>query len=135
MSTKIFVNLPVKDLARSIGFFNALGYAANPKFTDEKAGCLVISDSIFAMLLTEPFFKSFTDKEIPDTAATAQTILALGVDSRAEVDSLVDKAVAAGAVEPREATDEGGFMYGRTFADLDGHLWEVIWMDPAAAQG
>ncbi|MFF2043566.1 VOC family protein [Kitasatospora sp. NPDC058170] len=115
-------------------FFTELGYTFNPKFTDDNAGCLVISDSIFAMLLVEPYFKSFTGLAIPDTTTSAQAILALALDSRAEVDELVGKALAAGATEPREATDEG-FMYGRSFADLDGHLWEGFWMDPAAAQG
>ncbi|MGV9270938.1 VOC family protein [Kitasatospora sp. NPDC003701] len=134
MSTKIFVNLPVKDLAESIAFFSRLGFTGDARFTDDEAGCVVIGDSIFAMLLTEPFFKSFTGMEIPDTATGAQTVLALGVDSREEVDELLEKAVAAGATVPREATDEG-FLYGRGFADLDGHLWEVFWMDPAAAQG
>ncbi|MFJ9948700.1 VOC family protein [Kitasatospora sp. NPDC091207] len=134
MSTKIFVNLPVKDLAKSIAFFSRLGYTVDSRFTDDNAGCLVISDSIFAMLLTESSFKAFTEKEIPDTTTSAQAILALGLDSRAEVDELVAKAVAAGATEPRGATDEG-FLYGRSFADLDGHLWEAFWMDPAALQG
>ncbi|MGW6916212.1 VOC family protein [Kitasatospora sp. NPDC054939] len=132
MSTKIFVNLPVKDLARSTEFFTALGYSFSPKFTDENATCLVISDTVYAMLLVEPYFTSFTKKEIPDTSTSAQAILALSAESRQEVDALVDKAVAAGA-KGREPMDEG-FMYGRGFEDLDGHLWEVFWMDPSAAE-
>ncbi|MGW4891495.1 VOC family protein [Kitasatospora sp. NPDC004240] len=132
MPSKIFVNLPVKDLDRAVTFFTALGYTVNPKFTDENAACLVISDDIYAMLLVEPFFTSFTKKGIPDTRTHAQAIIALSADSRAEVDELVDKAVAAGARDVPQPSEED-FMYGRGFEDLDGHLWEVFWMDEAAA--
>src|SRR2546425_12848197 len=120
MATQIFVNLPVKDLARSIEFFTSLGYTFNKQFTDEKAGCLVISDNIFAMLLMEPFFKSFTDREICDTSKANEALIALSVESRKDVDILVDKAVKAGAKEPKPAQDHG-FMYSRGFQDLDGH--------------
>ncbi|GAA0688684.1 VOC family protein [Kitasatospora atroaurantiaca] len=134
MATKIFVNLPVKDLARSIEFFTKLGFTFNQQFTDENAGCLVIGDDIFAMLLVEPFFKNFTKKEIADATTSTEAIVALGVESRQRVDELVDKAFAAGA-RPSNETSDQGFMYGRSFQDLDGHLWEVLYMDPAAVQG
>lgn len=130
MSTKIFVNLPVKDLERSRAFFSALGYSFNEQFTDENATCLVISDDIFAMLLVEPFFKTFTTKEVADTSSSAEAIIALSADSRAAVDELADRALAAGGKPSMEPSDMG-FMYGRSFQDPDGHLWEVIWMDPA----
>ena len=133
MSTKIFVNLPVKDLRKSIDFFTALGFSFNPQFTDENAGCLVISDDIYAMLLVESFFKSFTKKDIADATKTTEAIVALGVESRERVDELVDKALAAGGL-PSNDTNDQGFMYGRSFQDPDGHLWEVFYMDPAAVQ-
>ncbi len=131
MATQIFVNLPVKDLNKSVEFFRKLGYTFNPQFTDENATCMIISDSIYVMLLVEPFFKSFTKKEIPDTTQNAQVILALSADSREGVDELVNKAVAAGATTPNEKQDQG-FMYGWGYQDLDGHLWEVMYMDPNA---
>lgn len=133
MSTLIFVNLPVKDLERSKRFFTALGYSFNPQFTDENAGCLVISDTIYAMLLKEPFFKTFTKKEIADSTKTTEAIVALGVESRERVDELVDKALAAGG-QSSMGTNDQGFMYGRSFQDPEGHLWEVFWMDPSAVQ-
>ncbi|MBW5481765.1 VOC family protein [Streptomyces bambusae] len=132
--TMIFVNLPVKDLDASKAFWNRLGYSFNPQFTDDTAASLVISDTIFAMLLTEAKFKEFTHKAIADTATTTEALLCLSADSRAAVDALVDKALAAGGTEPRGAMDYGT-MYGRTFEDLDGHTWEIMWMDPAAVQG
>lgn len=131
MSTKIFVNLPVKDLERSKAFFAKLGYSFNPQFTDDKAACMVISEDIYTMLLTEPFFKTFTHKDIADAAKTTEVLVALSADSRGKVDDMLRKALAAGAKEPREP-QEYGFMYGRSFEDLDGHIWEVIWMDPKA---
>jgi predicted lactoylglutathione lyase len=134
MATSIFVNLPVKDLQRSISFFTSLGYSFNPQFTDEKAGCLVISDTIYAMLLQNDFFKSFTDQEIADTSKVNEVILALTANSREEVDAMLDKALKAGATEPRPAQDYG-FMYNRTFNDPDGHKWEIVYMDPSAIQG
>ena len=119
------------DLGKSIDFFTELGFSFNPQFTDENAGCLVISDDIYAMLLTEPFFKSFTKKDIVDATKGTEAILALGVDSRKRVDELVDKALTAGGLPANETNDQR-FMNGRSFQDLDGHLWEVLYMDPAA---
>jgi uncharacterized protein len=127
-STKIFINLPVKDLHRSIDFFTELGFTFDKRFTDDKAACLVISDDIYAMLLTEPFFKSFTSKEIADSNQSTEAILALGVQSRERVDELVDKALAAGG-SPAGDTQDQGFMYGRSFQDPDAHNWEVIYTD------
>ncbi|MFW6721650.1 VOC family protein [Streptomyces sp. MAR4 CNY-716] len=132
MPHKIFVNLPVKDLDRSMAFFTALGYRFDENFTDENATCLVITDDIYAMLLTEPFFKGFTKKEIADTATSTEAILALSVDTREAVDEIVDKALASGGGVANEPNDQG-FMYGRSFLDPDGHQWEIFWMDPAAA--
>ena len=133
MSTKIFVNLPVKDLERSKQFFTALGYSINPQFTDENAASVVITDDIYAMLLVEPFFQGFTKKDIPDTSRNAEAIIALSADSREEVDRLADKALASGG-QPAYETNDQGFMYGRSFQDPDGHLWEVFWMDPSAME-
>lgn len=133
MATMIFVNLPVKDLEKSKDFFTQLGYSFNPQFTDDKAACLVISDTIFAMLLTEEYFKSFSNQEIADTSKVNEVILALSAESKEQLITLVDKAVKAGATEPKPATDYG-FMYSRTFNDLDGHRWEIVYMDPNAAQ-
>ena len=131
MSTQIVVNLPVRDLPASKAFFNALGYATNPSFTNDEAACLVISDSIYVMLLVEPFFQGFTRKTICDARTHTEVILCLSADSRSAVDALVDKALAAGGSEPMEAKDYG-FMYQRSFQDLDGHLWEVVHMDEDA---
>lgn len=134
MATKIFVNLPVKDLNKSVAFFTTLGYTFNPQFTDENATCMIISEDIFVMLLVEPYFKGFTKKLIPDTQTNAQAIIALSAESREEVDTLVNLALQAGGTAPNAAQDQG-YMYGHGFQDLDGHLWEVMWMDPAALQG
>ncbi len=132
MATKIFVNLPVKDLQKSMDFFSQLGYTFNKQFTDEKAACMVISEDIYAMLLTEPFFQGFIPgKEITDTAKTKEVLVCLSADSRDAVNDLVDKAIAAGGKQFRNPEDHG-FMYGRSFEDPDGHVWEVMWMDPAA---
>ncbi|MDQ3276963.1 MAG: VOC family protein [Bacteroidota bacterium] len=134
MATQIFVNLPVKDLQRSMDFFTQLGYTFNEQFTNEKAACMVISETIYAMLLTEPFFKGFIlGNEISDTANTKEVLIALSADNRDAVNSLTDKAIAAGGKQFREPEDHG-FMYSRSFEDLDGHVWEVVWMDPAAVQ-
>ncbi|MCX5014044.1 VOC family protein [Streptomyces sp. NBC_00555] len=130
----IFVNLPVKDLDATRAFWEKLGYSFNPQFSDETAASLVISDTIFAMLLTEEKFKQFATKPVADAAKTTEVMVALSADSRAKVDEIVDGALAAGAVEPRPAMDMG-FMYGRAFEDLDHHVWEYVWMDPAAIQG
>jgi len=133
MSTKIFVNLPVKDLNRSMDFFKSLGFTFNPQFTDERAACLVISEDIYFMLLTEKIFKTFMTKEIADTSKTTEVINALFFDSRETVDELADKALKAGARKYREP-DIMDFMYSRSFSDLDGHLWEVGYMDPSHVQ-
>jgi uncharacterized protein len=128
---KIFVNLPVKDLEKSKAFFTRLGFQFNPKFSDDKAACLVLGEDIFSMLLTESYFKTFTRKEIADAARTTEAILALSCESKAKVDELADKALAAGGKAFNETKDLG-FMYNRSFQDPDGHLWELVWMDPAA---
>jgi predicted lactoylglutathione lyase len=133
MSTKIFVNVAVKDLERSKAFFSKLGYAFNPQFTDDTAACMVISDDIFAMLLTEAKFKDFTRKPIADANKTTEVLIALSTESKAKVNDIVDMALKAGAVEARPPMDFG-FMFGRSFHDLDGHIWEIIWMDPSAAR-
>lgn len=134
MSTKIFVNLPVKDLERTKAFFSKLGYTFNKQFTDEKAACMVISEDIFAMLLTEPFFIGFIpNKEIADTSKSKEVLIALSKSSRQQVDELVDKAISAGGKQFREPEDHG-FMYARSFEDPDGHVWEVIWMDAEHVQ-
>lgn len=124
----IFANLPVRDLDASKAFFAALGYRFNPQFTDENAACMVVSDSIFVMLLVEPFFQTFTPHPVSDAHRRTEVITCLSADSRAAVDALVDKALAAGATEPMPARDYG-FMYQRGFQDLDGHLWEIAFMD------
>jgi predicted lactoylglutathione lyase len=131
-SPKIFVNLPVKDLDKSVRFFTALGFEFDPKFTDENATCMIVNDEAFVMLLVERFFKSFTKKEVADSVTHTEAILALSAESRAQVDELAEKALAAGGEPANEPMDEG-FMYGRSFQDLDGHLWEVFHMDPSAA--
>src|SRR5215471_15276811 len=128
MPTKIFVNLPVKDLERSKAFFAKLGYSFNPQFTDERAACMVISEDIYTMLLSEPFFKTFTRKEIADAAKTTEVLVALSAESRGQVDEMLLKALAAGAQEARQPMEHES-MYGRSFEDLDGHIWEVFWMD------
>jgi uncharacterized protein len=134
MPRKIFVNLPVKDLKNSIAFFTALGFTFNPQFTDETATCMIISAEAYAMLLSEPRFKGFTKKAISDTAKATETIIALSADSRAEVDTFADKALASGGTTAMPPVDLG-FMYGRSFYDPDGHHWEIFHMDPAAVPG
>lgn len=130
MSRMIFVNLPVADLDRSKAYFTALGYAINPQFTNENAACLVVSESIYVMLLVHPFFATFTDREIVDARGATEVILALSADSRTEVDDIAEAALAAGGTEPRPSVDHG-FMYQRSIADPDGHVWEYVWMDSA----
>lgn len=131
MSQKIYVNLPVKDLAQSIAFYQALGYSINEKWTDETAACVVISEEIHAMLLTHPRFKDFIPNEICDAKQQTEVLVALSCESREEVDDLVQKAVAAGGNTYNEPQDHG-FMYGHSYQDPDGHIWEVFYMDPAA---
>ncbi|MBL7730955.1 MAG: VOC family protein [Chitinophagaceae bacterium] len=129
MPSKIFVNLPVKDLKRSMDFFTALGFSFNPQFTDDKAACLVINDgSIYVMLLTEPMFKNFTQKEIADATKTTEVLIALDAESREKVDELVAKAVEAGGSLYAQPADHG-WMYQHSFADPDGHQWELCYMD------
>ncbi|WP_461036624.1 VOC family protein [Streptomyces mayteni] len=134
MATKIFVNLPVRDLERSKEFYGRLGYSFHPQFTDERAACLVISEHIFAMLLVEPFFRTFTRKEVVDADTGIESIVSLSAESRAEVDELADRALAAGGRPAMEPMDMEG-MYGRSFLDPDGHQWEVVHMDMSAVQG
>ncbi|MGK5508893.1 VOC family protein [Brevibacillus formosus] len=130
-SKQIFVNLPVKDLNKSIDFFTAIGYEFNPQFTDQNAACLVIGENIFAMLLVEEFFQTFTKKELTDATRSTEVIVALSADSKAEVDEIVNKALAAGATPSNDPVDHG-FMYSWSFQDLDGHLWEFLYMDQGA---
>ncbi|MDT0396043.1 MULTISPECIES: VOC family protein [Streptomyces] len=130
----IFVNLAVDDLEASKRFFTELGYSINAQFSDETAASVVISDTIFAMLLTRPKYAEFTKKELVDATRSSEVLLALSAESREKVDELVDRALAAGGSIAGEPQDHG-FMYGRSFDDLDGHTWEVVWMDPAAVEG
>ena len=132
-SRKLFVNLPVRDLERSKAFFTKLGFEFNPRFTDEKAACMVISDEAFAMLLTEPFFKTFTKRELCDTSTHTEALFTVSCASRAAVDELVQTAIANGGKQADEPQDHG-FMYDWGFYDLDGHGWGVMWMDPSAVQ-
>ena len=129
MTTQIFLNLPVKNLNRSVEFFTKLGYTFNPEFTNESATCMIVGENIFVMLLVEKFFQTFTDKAICDAAKYTEAIVALSCASREEVDILVRKAVAAGGTSPRKPVDHG-FMYSHSYEDLDGHIWEVFYMEP-----
>lgn len=131
MGTKVFLNLPVKDLNKSKEFFAKLGFTFNPQFTDQNAACMVISEDNYAMLLVESFFKTFTKKEIVDAMKSTEVLIALSAENKAKVDEILGKALAAGAKEPRAPQDHG-FMYGRAFEDPDGHNWEIFWMDPKA---
>ena len=133
MSTKIFLNLPVQDVAAAQRFYTGLGYSINPMFTGENSASMVISEHITAMLLAEPHFKEFTTNEIA-AANTTEVIIALSAETRAAVDEVADKALATGGSEPKAPQDHG-FMYVRTFTDPDGHHWELIWMDTAAVSG
>ncbi len=133
MISKILVNLPVQDLDKSMAFFKAIGFSFNPQFTDKTAACMVISDDIYAMLLTHEKVRQFTKKEIADAHKTTEVLTALAVESKAKVHALADKAIKAGAKEPRPLQDYG-FMFARSFEDPDGHIWEVFWMDPAHVQ-
>lgn len=132
MFRQIFVNLPIQDMARSQAFFKALGLSFNQRFTNEHGACLEIGENFYAMLLVQPFFQGFTQKPISDAHQSTEVILALSVDSRAEVEDVIARAVAAGATTPNAPQDHG-FMFQHGFADLDGHQWEVFWMDEAAA--
>ena len=135
MHAQLFVNLPIKDLPRSVDFFGRLGYRFNPKFTDENATCMVLGENLFAMLLVEPYFQTFIKgREVSDAHSATEVLLAVPVESREAVDAMLAKAIAAGASEPRPVQDLG-FMYSRAYADLDGHIWEVFHMSqmPPAA--
>ncbi|RRS04810.1 glyoxalase/bleomycin resistance/extradiol dioxygenase family protein [Aquabacterium soli] len=131
MAQQIFVNLPVKDLERSKAFFAHLGYSFNPQFTSEQAACMVISDTIYAMLLVEPYFQTFTKKPVSDAKKATEVLLCLSCESREHVDTLVAKALEAGGAAPVDKQDHG-FMYGHGFEDLDGHQWELMYMDMSA---
>jgi predicted lactoylglutathione lyase len=132
MSRQIFVNLPIADMERSKKFFGALGFSFNPQFTNEQGACMVVADNIFAMLLVKPFFRTFIDTEIVDAREATEVLVCLSCASREEVDELVRKAVAAGGKPHRQPQDHG-FMYGHGFHDPDGHVWELVHMDPNAA--
>ena len=131
MTTKIFVNLPAKDLNKTIEFFTKLGFKFNPQFTDENATCMIAGEDIFVMLLVEKFFKTFTKKEICDTSKNTEVIVALSVEGREKVDQMINNAIEAGGRESREPQDHG-WMYGRSFEDINGHIWEIIYMDESA---
>jgi len=128
MATKVFMNLAVKDLKKSMDFFKQMGYTFNPQFTDETAACMVISEDIYAMLLTHPKFKQFTSKEISDSTKTTEVMIALSCESKEAVNSTMENALKGGAKEYRDPMDYG-FMFQRTYEDLDGHIWELIYMD------
>jgi uncharacterized protein len=130
----IFVNLPVADVARSTAFYEAVGAVRNPQFSNESAACMVFSETIHAMLLAHDFYRTFTSKEIADTKRTSAALICLSADSRAEVDEVVGRAGAAGGTVDPGSVQDHGFMYGRSFEDPDGHVWEVMWMDVEAAK-
>ncbi|MEU9998397.1 VOC family protein [Streptomyces sp. NPDC050848] len=136
MSQMIFVNLPVKDLETTKAFWGKVGYSFNPTFSDDTTACMIISDTIFAMLLTEPKFQEFTKpgKELVDATRSTEVLLTLSAESREKVDEFADAALAAGGTAAKDPIDFGS-MYGRSFSDPDGHHWEVMWMDPAAIEG
>jgi uncharacterized protein len=130
-SRKLFVNLPVKDLNESVDFFTQLGFSFDPRFTDETATCMIVSEDIFVMLLTHAKFKTFTPKAICDATKSTEVLVCLSSESREKVNEMVRKAVAAGGTTYNEPQDHG-FMYGHGFQDLDGHIWELIYMEPSA---
>ena len=132
MSKLIFVNLPVADLARATAFYESIGAKKNEQFCDATASCMVFSDTIHAMLLTHDKFRQFTPKAIADAKTTSEVLICLSAESRAAVDATVDKAAPAGGKGDPTPKQDHGFMYGRSFEDPDGHIWEVMWMDPAA---
>src|SRR5689334_1606505 len=133
MSRQMFVNLPIKNMAKSQAFFKSLGFSFNPQFTNDQGACMVVSENHnYVMLLVEPFFQGFTKKAIADATKTTEVLICLSCENRAEVDNLVKKALAGGGTAPNPPQDHG-FMYSHGFTDLDGHVWEVMWMDPNAA--
>jgi len=131
MVKQIFVNLPIKDLAASQEFFSKLGFTFNEAFTDENAACMMIGENMFAMLLLENFFQTFTKKEIADTTMVTEVLTALSLEDKEAVDEMLAKGIEAGGTEAREPQDHG-FMYSRSLEDLDGHIWEFFWMDEKA---
>lgn len=135
MSRMIFVNLPVADLAASTSFYEALGFTKNSQFSDDTASCMVLSDTIYVMVLTHYKWRTFTDREIPDATKSAQVLLAISCESREEVDVWNARAAAHGGTADVNPKQDHGFMYGRDFADPDGHIWEPYWMDMAAIPG
>jgi len=134
MSRMIFVNLPVADLGAARAFYEAIGFTNNPIFSDDTAACMVLSETIHAMLLTHDKFRQFTSKKIADSHETSEVLICISADSREAVDTMTDGAIAAGGRETRDRQDLG-FIYGRSFEDPDGHIWEPMWMDMAAATG
>lgn len=134
MTTQIYVNLPVKDLDKSVAFFKAVGFKNNPKFTDKTAACMVITDTINVMLLTHAKFKGFTKKPVADAHKTTEVLNCLVLDSKTKVNKLVDKAVAAGGSETGGESQDHDAMFMRAFDDLDGHTWEILWMDASAME-
>lgn len=132
MHKQIYINLAVDDMQKSQAFFKSLGFTFNPKFTNDQGACMVIGDNIYAMLLTKDFFQGFTDKPLVDAAQANEVLIALSCESRAEVDGLIARALAAGATTPRPPQDHG-FMYAHAFEDLDGHIWELVYMEPEEA--
>ncbi|WP_421565266.1 VOC family protein [Ochrobactrum sp. EDr1-4] len=133
MAKMIFVNLPVKDVARSTGFYESIGATKNPMFSDETASCMVFSDTIHVMVLSHEKFSQFTPKKIADAHTSSEVLICLSADSKAEVDDTVDKAAKAGGRADPAQKQDYGFMYGRSFEDIDGHIWEIMWMDMEAA--
>ena len=134
MSRMIFVNLPVADLQRSRGFLEALGAVNEPKFTDETAACMTLSETIHVMLLTHDKFRQFTPRPIADARSGSEVLLCLSAESRESVDATVERAVSAGGTADPAPKQDYGVMYGRSVADPDGHIWEIMWMDAAAAE-
>ena len=131
MVKQIFINLPIKDLNKTNAFFTGLGFSFNPQFSNEIATCVILGENIFAMLLKEEFFKSFTTKEICDAKKSTETLICIQVESREKVDELLTIAIASGGNEHREKQDHG-WMYARSMEDLDGHIWEIMFADPSA---
>lgn len=130
MTKKIFVNLPVKNLKKSVAFFTNLGYKFDPRYTDGNATCMIVAENIFVMLLVESFFRTFTKKELCDATKATEVLVCLAMDSRAAINDMVTKAVAGGGTTPSGSKDHG-FMYQHGFQDLDGHLWELVYMEAA----
>ena len=130
MATQIFVNLPVKDLNKSVQFFTKLGFTFNAQFTDENATCMIVGENIFVMLVAEKYFKTFIKKEIADSKKTTEVLMGLSAESKEKVDEIVKNAMASGGSAANDVQDLG-FMYSHGFQDLDGHIWDIFWMDPS----